>query len=103
MPFGGDHFRLVDFDNARMEGADVHPIFQNEKARQQPYVAPEIADTLIDAGKRPALTSAVDIWSLGILIFILRTNCLPMNRENRIRDAEGKVAPFDPESIINGL
>lgn len=26
-----------------------------------------------------------------------------MNRENRIRDAEGKVAEFDPESIINGL
>ena len=50
MPFGGDHFRLVDFDNARIEGADVHPIFQNEKARQQPYVAPEIADTPIDAG-----------------------------------------------------
>jgi len=34
MPFGGDHFRVVDFDNARLVGANVHPVFQNEKARQ---------------------------------------------------------------------
>ncbi len=34
MPFGGDHFRVIDFDNARLVGANVHPVFQNEKARQ---------------------------------------------------------------------
>ena len=26
-PFGGDNFMLDDFDNARLEGSDDHPIF----------------------------------------------------------------------------
>ena len=60
----------------------------------QPFVAPEIADTPLDASSKPRLTTAVDIWSLGIMTFILRTNCLPMNRDN-------KEAKFDAESIVN--
>ena len=27
LPFGGDAFKLDDFDNARLEGCDFHPIF----------------------------------------------------------------------------
>lgn len=80
-PFGGDHFKLLEFDNARMAGTTTHPIFQNEVTRKQPFVAPEIADTPLDAPKKPAVTTAVDIWSLGVLTFYLLTNCLPMNRE----------------------
>jgi len=26
-PFGGDHFRLHDFDNARQVGSEIHPVF----------------------------------------------------------------------------
>lgn len=100
-PFGGDNFMLTDFDNARIVGSDVHPVFQSEKAKLQPYVAPEIADTPNNAARKPILTTAADIWSLGILTFIMRTNCLPMNRETK--QADGKPNPFDPESIINGI
>ena len=40
------------------------------------------------------LTTAVDIWSLGVLVFVLRTNCLPL-----VRDSQNKK--FDLEGIIN--
>ena len=40
------------------------------------------------------LTTAVDIWSLGVLVFVLRTNCLPL-----MRDSQNKK--FDLEGIIN--
>jgi len=33
-PFGGDHFKLVDFDNSRLAGSSVHPIFQNDTAKK---------------------------------------------------------------------
>jgi len=95
-PFGGDQFMVTDFDNARISGSKVHPIFQSEKARTEPYVSPEIADTPIDARSKPQVTTAADIWSLGILTFIMRTNCLPMNREKSNNS-------FDPEGIINGV
>lgn len=101
-PFGGDHFKLVNFDNARMAGSSVHPIFQNEKAKKQPFVSPEIADTATDASSKPNLSTAADIWSLGVLTFILRTNCLPMNREvNGSVELAAKKTIFDPEAIIN--
>ena len=99
-PFGGDHFKLVDFDNARVAGSSAHPIFQNEKAKKEPYVAPEIADTPLTESHKPTLSTAADIWSLGVMTFILRTACLPMNRENKTGD--GKPKEFDPAIIING-
>lgn len=100
-PFGGDHFKLVNFDNARMAGSSVHPIFQNIKAKKQPFVSPEIADTSSEASSKPILSTAADIWSLGVLTFILRTNCLPMNRETHGSiELAGKTV-FDPEAIIN--
>ena len=71
--------------------------------KAQPYVAPEIADTLVDARSKPRLTTATDIWSLGILTFILRTNCLPMNREKRLSSNDAEATEFDPEGIINGV
>jgi len=36
---------------------------------------------------------------LGVITFILRTACLPMNRESL--EVPGKVTTFDPEGIIN--
>lgn len=100
-PFGGDHFKLINFDNARMAGSSVHPIFQNIKAKKQPFVSPEIADTDSDARSKPMLSSAADIWSLGVLTFILRTNCLPMNREALGSAELSRKTVFDPEAIIN--
>ena len=52
-PFGGHHFKLVNFDSARLVHSDVHPVFTNPKARLAPTVAPEIADTPLDAARRP--------------------------------------------------
>ena len=95
-PFGGDHFKLVNFDNARIAGSEVHPIFDKPTERLHPVVAPEIADTAHDAKRKPQLTAAVDIWSIGVLTFILRTACLPMNRESA-----SKGQKFDAEAIVN--
>ena len=52
-PFGGDHFKLVNFDNARIKGSDVHPVFESPKARLHAVVAPEIADTPLDKKRKP--------------------------------------------------
>ena len=83
-PFGGDTFKLCNWDNARCNFSRAqHPIFQNEAERKRPFVAPEIAETATDAKKKPTLSTAVDIWSLGVLTFILRTACLPLNRDNQ--------------------
>ena len=98
-PFGGTHFKLLDFSNARISGSPVHPIFQNNAARKQPFVAPEIADTPLDEPKKPALTTAADIWSLGVLTFFLLTNFLPMNRNSKGTKGE-QATPFDPDAII---
>ena len=98
-PFGGEHFRLTNFDNARIVGSEIHPIFESPKARLHAVVPPEIADTPLDAKRKPQLTTAVDIWSLGVLIFIMRTACLPMNRDTT--HAVAKAQTFDAEGIIN--
>ena len=100
-PFGGDHFKLVNFDSARIKGSDVHPVFPNAKARLQPFVSPEIAETPLDARRKPELSCAADIWSLGVITFIMRSACLPMNRENNATPADPKAPKFDPEGIIN--
>ena len=52
-PFGGEHFKLVNFDNARITGSEVHPLFESPKARMHPVVAPEIADTPLDQKRKP--------------------------------------------------
>lgn len=65
-----------------------------------PFVPPEIADTPLDAKSKPALTTAVDIWSLGVLAFNCKTDCLPMSRDNQNPDPT-KRPKFDPDAIIN--
>ena len=35
-PFGGDTFMLDNFDNARLQGCDIPPVFQNEKQKLSP-------------------------------------------------------------------
>ena len=35
-PFGGDAFMLDNFDNARLQGCDIPPVFQNEKQKLLP-------------------------------------------------------------------
>ena len=37
------------------------------------------------------------------MTFILRTNCLPMNREKRLSSNDAEATEFDPEGIINGV
>lgn len=108
-PFGGEHFKLVNFDNARLVGSEVHPVFNSPKDRKEPIVSPEIADTPHDAKRKPELSPAADIWSIGVLCFILRTACLPMNRKNTSLikaspkpDGTTKTPnKFDVDGIIN--
>ena len=101
-PFGGDTFKLCNWDNARCNFSNAkHPIFQNEAERKRPFVAPEIAETAPDAEKKPTLSTAVDIWSLGVLTFILRTACLPLNRDSQTGEGDDNSGKFDPKDIVN--
>ena len=52
-PFGGDHYKLVNFENARLVDSKTAPIYQTEKDRKAGWVPPEIADWPLNAATKP--------------------------------------------------
>jgi serine/threonine protein kinase len=77
--------RLIDFGFAKsLRGDD----FLRSRCGSPAYVAPEIVSGA-------AYTSAVDIWSLGVILYCLTLRSLPFKGSN-VEEQLRKVVTLDP-------
>ncbi|CAM42197.1 putative protein kinase [Leishmania braziliensis MHOM/BR/75/M2904] len=70
--------KLADFGSARYEGggaAGGKP--ETTSAGTLVYAAPELARSRVDGAPLQGITAAVDVWSLGVLLYILCSGTVP--------------------------
>ena len=70
---GTNLIKIVDFGIA---GVKVHFNIENVKIGSLKYMAPEIL-----SGKINKITPNIDIWALGVILYILVTGEYPFNGE----------------------
>merc|ERR1711924_99820 len=75
---GSDVLKLIDFGFSK--AWDKHEVDMHEKLGTAAYVAPEVL--------KGSYTSQCDVWSLGVIIFILLSGYMPFkaNEQHLIRD-----------------
>jgi serine/threonine protein kinase len=77
---GSYDLKIADFGlSARMEGKHGHGIHYSQVGTRQ-YQAPEVLE------KRSYRGEAVDVFSMGVILFIMVTGTLPFAKEANIKD-----------------
>ena len=76
MPDGTGILKVIDFGIAKRLGLDARPYMQRGQSCGSPdYMAPEQMNTPEQVDER------ADIWSIGVILFELLTNCVPFHSE----------------------
>lgn len=89
------HVKLADFGSTKsLEGSalSAHPVGTRD------YMAPEIQR----AGRgssRPVYDTAVDIWSLGVVLFFLQARDIPFKDSEALGEYSRDISAF-PESLL---